>query len=84
MNGLPINGYQEVSSQYWNMIYKKPAKTKVDMTAAPVQKPSPNSSLNGEGSPVSQTSRTDVNRQSLSIAGVVENEVNNNGSKNYM
>ena len=35
MNGLPVNGYQEVSSQYWNMIYKKPAKTKVDMTTAP-------------------------------------------------
>ena len=30
MNGLPARSYYEVSSQYWNLIYKQPQKITID------------------------------------------------------
>ena len=30
MNGLPARSYYEISSQYWNLIYKQPQKITID------------------------------------------------------
>ena len=75
MNGLPAHSYQEVSSQYWNLIYKQPQKITVDQGVETQS----NNTYDEDGK---KTLHNSFNKaQSLNIAGI-DNEFAT-GTRNF-
>ena len=74
MNGLPAQSYYEVSSKYWNLIYKQPHNITVG----------PNMEVSGEHEdqgPKSPTMNAFNRAQSINIAGI-DNEFSSS-KRNY-